>query len=125
MHYTLLEGLLQPIAENFKPQLVLVSAGYDAHLEDPLGGMRVTDEGFAALTSLLCDIATQYADSKLAMVLEGGYDLSALARGVHSSIDVMTGTTASPPKSPQSNQQASLINQIFAHHRTIWPHAGT
>jgi acetoin utilization deacetylase AcuC-like enzyme len=83
VHYTLMEGLLWPIAEQFKPDLVLVSAGYDSHREDLLGGMRVTDEGFAAFTSLLCDIATRYAGGKVAMILEGGYDLAALARGVH------------------------------------------
>ena len=67
------QHVLVPIADRFCPDLVLVSAGYDAHEADPLGGMDVTDEGYAALMAIIRDIAKRHANDRLALVLEGGY----------------------------------------------------
>ncbi len=78
--------VLTPVADAFRPDLVLVSAGYDAHEHDPLGGLRVTDEGFAALAAHVRDIARRHAKGRIACTLEGGYDLAALASGVRSTI---------------------------------------
>ena len=73
-----LRDVLMPAAEAFAPQLVLVSAGFDAHESDPLGGLAVTEDGFAAATELLMGLADRHADGRIALILEGGYDLSGI-----------------------------------------------
>lgn len=65
--------------ETFKPELVFISAGFDAHYLDPLGGMNLSEKDFGTLTSIVKEIAEKYAKGKLISVLEGGYDLNALA----------------------------------------------
>jgi acetoin utilization deacetylase AcuC-like enzyme len=62
--------------------LVLVSAGFDTHHDDPLGGMEVTEKGFARMTQVLMEIAEATAQGKLAITLEGGYDVSGQSRSV-------------------------------------------
>src|SRR5262249_45380767 len=70
-------GALERLAERLRPELVLVSAGFDAHAKDPLGGMRVTEEGFTRMTSALREVATTFAGGRVVSLLEGGYDASA------------------------------------------------
>jgi acetoin utilization deacetylase AcuC-like enzyme len=88
-----LRTVVLPAAERFRPQFVLVSAGFDAHRDDPLASLRVTEAGFAAMTSLLMDIAGRLCEGRLVAVLEGGYDLEALAR----SVEAVVGTMADSP----------------------------
>jgi len=76
------EKILKPIALEYRPQLVLVSAGFDTHCDDPLGGMEVTEKGFARMTQILMEIADTTAQGKLAITLEGGYDVSGQSRSV-------------------------------------------
>ncbi len=83
-----LEHLL-PAAAAFRPQLVLISAGFDAHERDPLGSMQVTDAGFARLAGLVLDIANQHAQGRVLAMLEGGYDLEGLAGGVWATMGVL------------------------------------
>jgi acetoin utilization deacetylase AcuC-like enzyme len=79
-----------PIAHEFAPQLVLVSAGFDAHASDPLGGMRVSEQGFEAMAQAMLSIAREHASGRLLAVLEGGYDVAALASSVETVIGRMT-----------------------------------
>ncbi|MCK5709191.1 MAG: histone deacetylase, partial [Deltaproteobacteria bacterium] len=72
------EEILTPIIDQYKPQFILVSAGFDIYFEDPLGGMKVTPEGFAKLTRLLTDAADKICDGKIVFLLEGGYNLDGL-----------------------------------------------
>ena len=76
------DKILRPIALEYQPQLVLVSAGFDIHHDDPLGGMEVTEKGFARMTQILLEIAEATAQGKLAITLEGGYDVSGQSRSV-------------------------------------------
>ena len=76
------ERILAPIADRFEPEFILVSAGFDIAAGDPLGGMAVTPAGFGLLTSSLMAMAERTAAGRLALVLEGGYDLAALRDGV-------------------------------------------
>jgi len=78
---TFQEGLV-PAADRFKPELVLISAGFDAHRDDPLAGLQVTEEGYAELTRIVRQVANAHAGGRLVSVLEGGYHLQALARSV-------------------------------------------
>lgn len=71
---------LASAVERFQPELVLVSAGFDSRIGDPLGQFRLTDEDFADLTRLMMDLARQHADGRLISVLEGGYNLDGLAK---------------------------------------------
>lgn len=73
---------LLPALDAFKPDLLLVSAGFDSRIDDPLGQFRLQDEDFAALTRLLLDYAAQHCQGRLVSVLEGGYNLSGLASAV-------------------------------------------
>ncbi len=80
-----------PALERFQPDFLLVSAGFDPHRDDPLGGMTVTERGFAAMTSALKDAARRLCDGRLVLLLEGGYDLSGLADSVHACVEVLAG----------------------------------
>lgn len=77
-----LRDVLVPAAERFKPDFVLLSAGFDAHRADPLGNLEVSTEAYAEATGILVDIAERFAEGRLVSVLEGGYDLDALAESV-------------------------------------------
>ena len=68
-------GLLEPVAMAFKPELVLVSAGFDIYYQDPLGGMKMTSRGFAYLTRILMNIADACCQGRLVLALEGGYHI--------------------------------------------------
>ncbi len=76
------ERILRPVALEFQPDLVLVSAGFDTHRDDPLGGMRMTAEGYAVLTRILMEIADSCCKGRLVLTLEGGYHLAALRDSV-------------------------------------------
>lgn len=86
--------ILVPAADWFKPDLVLVSAGFDPHRFDL--ALNVTYDGFAALTGIMQDIAEMHCQGRLAFVLEGGYHLESLSHGVHAVLEVLAGKE--PPK---------------------------
>jgi len=77
---------LLPAAREFRPDFVLISAGFDAHEDDPLGQMRVTTGGFAELTRIVKQIAEEQCQGRLVSVLEGGYDLKGLAASVEAHV---------------------------------------
>ena len=76
------EGILVPKAMAFAPKLVLISAGFDAHRDDPLAGLAVTEAGYATLTRIVRRIADASAQGRIVSTLEGGYDLAALGASV-------------------------------------------
>lgn len=82
---------LVPAAESFKPQLVMISAGFDSRLGDPLGEFRLTDDDFAELTRIVMGIARDHADGRLISVLEGGYNLSGLNSATASHVETLCG----------------------------------
>ena len=92
--------IIRPIAHSYNPDLVLVSAGFDAHRDDPLANMSVTDEGFATLCAIVSDIADSHADGRLCLALEGGYNLDALGRSVAACAQILAGSSAPTAKTP-------------------------
>ncbi|MCF6316238.1 MAG: histone deacetylase family protein [Marinosulfonomonas sp.] len=78
-----------PAIEAFKPSLILVSAGFDAHRADPLAGLEWGDDDFRWLTSRICDVADKVCDGRIVSTLEGGYDLDALAASVAAHVEVL------------------------------------
>jgi len=84
--------VLAPIAHLYGPDILLVSAGFDIYRDDPLGGMSVTESGFSELARIILDIAARCCNAKVLFVLEGGYDVAGLARGVKAVITTMKGS---------------------------------
>jgi acetoin utilization deacetylase AcuC-like enzyme len=87
--------ILVPAADWFEPELLLVSAGFDPHPFDL--AMNVSFEGFAAMTGILQQVARRHCQGRLAFVLEGGYHLLSLSRGVKTVLDVLGGGSVTPP----------------------------
>lgn len=83
------ESILYSVAQRFEPHIVLVSAGFDAHRDDPLASMNVTEDGYAQMTSIVRDIAERYCEGRLVSLLEGGYNLEALARSVERHLQIL------------------------------------
>lgn len=87
--------ILRPVAMEFQPDIVLASAGHDAHKDDPLGGMKMSTSGFGAIAGLVKSIADECCDGMLAVTLEGGYNLEAQAESVVSELRAFQGTVPS------------------------------
>jgi acetoin utilization deacetylase AcuC-like enzyme len=85
------DEIILPIARQFAPDFVLVSAGFDCDGRDPLGGLDVSPAGFAMMAAACRRLADETADGRLVAVLEGGYDLDAIDQGVATVLDVMHG----------------------------------
>lgn len=83
-------------AERFRPEWILVSAGFDPHQRDPLGGMEVTEQGFGAMARVLIDLAMKFAQGRIAFLLEGGYDLAGLRHSVAAVLAELQSVARSP-----------------------------
>jgi len=90
-------SIVVPVVRQFAPDLLLVSAGFDAHERDPLAGMRLTTPAFAAMTLELRAVAEECSAGRLALVTEGGYDLHALGASLGGVVQAL----ASPPLPPE------------------------
>jgi len=95
------ENRLVPAAREFRPEFVLISAGFDAHEADPLGGMNVTADGFATLTDIVMGLADEFAGGRLVSALEGGYSLDGLSSSVVAHLGRLSGLSV-PPNSDSS-----------------------
>lgn len=84
-----MEHTVLPAVRAFRPEMILVSAGYDAHEDDPIGGLRATDADFRRLATLVRGLAGEAAEGRIIAVLEGGYDPAVLARCVADTIEVL------------------------------------
>jgi len=112
--------ILAPIALEYKPELVLVSAGFDPFVKDPLGGMKLTGEGFGALAGIVQDIARQTCDGKVLMTLEGGYNPEGLRNGVRAVLQTLIGQPAPVPKNAPSADADEVIARIVSVHKNYW-----
>jgi acetoin utilization deacetylase AcuC-like enzyme len=84
-----METALLPRIDAFRPDLIVISAGFDAHRLDPLGGLNLVEEDFAWATMRLMEIAEQHAKGRIVSVLEGGYHLEGLARSVAAHVETL------------------------------------
>ena len=116
------DELLVPMLLDWRPEILLVSAGFDAHARDPLGGMEVSTAGFAAFAARACAVADDICGGKIALALEGGYDLEALAESVAQVVSVLAepelGAREFPAPSPGGIRMAAALRAI---HATHWP----
>jgi acetoin utilization deacetylase AcuC-like enzyme len=83
------EAEVFPALEAFKPEMILISAGFDAHADDPLAQLNWREADFAWLTHRLCDLADRHAQGRVVSCLEGGYDLAALTASVAAHVGVL------------------------------------
>ena len=115
---SLVEHVVVPLARSFAPQLVLISAGYDAHREDPLATCRVTEEGFRAIAAAIVAVGAEL-EAPIGAVLEGGYALAPLARSVAATLEVL----AAPPDREAREPAALLPLTVQARSRLSrwWP----
>ncbi|HXF93867.1 MAG TPA: histone deacetylase [Nitrospiraceae bacterium] len=81
-YFDVFQRVLVPAADAFRPDFVLISAGFDAHKDDPLAGMGLTEEGYAGLTRIVAAIARRHSRKRILSCLEGGYNLAALSASV-------------------------------------------
>jgi acetoin utilization deacetylase AcuC-like enzyme len=89
-----MERRVLPAVDAFKPELVLISAGFDAHKRDPLANLELVEDDFAWATEQLCDLAETHCDGRLVSTLEGGYDLDALAASTAAHVKVLMERSA-------------------------------
>lgn len=131
-YIAVLSRVLVPVALEYEPELILVSAGFDVHESDPLAGMGVTYRGFEEMTKLVMHVGRACCPGRVVHVLEGGYDLQVLDRGVETVLrtmldagetdeDVATGEEG-PRTAGQSPGSAAdaVLERVLAHHRGYW-----
>ncbi|HOC38562.1 MAG TPA: histone deacetylase [Thermodesulfobacteriota bacterium] len=107
-YMSIFRDLLQPLAREFAPEFLLVSAGFDIYFQDPLGGMQVTPEGFGRLARVLLDTANEVCGGRLALVLEGGYSLEGLRDSVRSVLLELSGKSSISDHSPTPDPSYDL-----------------
>ena len=123
----ILHKILQPVALEYKPELVLLSAGFDTYFQDPLGGMRVTPKGFAAMTRILLNIADACCQGRLVAVLEGGYHVAGLTKSVKAVLEEMLDEThfteerlSALEKEVDEEASQSVINKVISRISHYW-----
>ena len=111
-----------PVLREFEPELLLVSAGFDAHVRDPLAGMRMTTAGFAALTTRLLRVADEFCAGRAVFVTEGGYDTSALAECCQSVIDLTSADALQepPPAAGDTSRADAIAPDVRRVHAATW-----
>lgn len=102
------EQIITPISEQFKPELILVAAGFDGHYADPLSSLRLTAPDFSAMTVDLMRLADRWAGGRLVMALEGGYNLKSLACSVAETVARLSGANTFL-KDPGENISAQTL----------------
>jgi acetoin utilization deacetylase AcuC-like enzyme len=113
--------LVAPIVRQFRPDFVLVSAGFDADHRDPLGGMELTPAGFGAMARACVALADESAGGSLAAVLEGGYDLNAIVEGVDATLGAMRGETpGATPETADARRADPVLARVRAAHAPYW-----
>lgn len=120
-YLTIFDELLVPAARLFRPELILVSAGYDAHWMDPLANMRLSVTGYAHLVERLLDLADELCQGRLVFGLEGGYDLGALSHSILSTLRRLSHSKQGPsdPFGPAPGGErdiSKLLDQLRALH---------
>jgi acetoin utilization deacetylase AcuC-like enzyme len=122
--FKIFEQVLYPIGRAFKPELIFVSAGFDTYVADPLGGMRVTPEGYAAMTRLIMELARECSSERLAITLEGGYHLTGLRESVKAVLKELVGEsilTADDLEGLEKGAVPPIIQEVMQVHRPYWP----
>lgn len=117
------QEILVPVAEEYRPDLILVSAGQDGYRGDPIAGMRLTAAGYGVMAQIVREIADRYAGGRLMGVLEGGYDLEGLGASICAILEAwITGKTA-PAHLPEAEvrpEVAAAVAEVKENQRGYW-----
>ena len=113
--------IVVPVARAFDPELVLVSAGFDAYVGDPLAGMRLTADGYGELAAACLQAASGAAHGRAVFVLEGGYDLDGLSTGAAAVVGQMLGGPRPTITAPCASSFATLVASQRRFLATWWP----
>ncbi len=123
------QRLLVPVVRDYRPEMVFVSCGFDAHVDDPLAAMTVTGEGFRAMARIVRALADELCAGRLVLVLEGGYALSGLAEGTAAVLDelIVAEPGPLPPTAPLApgGPLAGVVERVGAVHRDRHPEVGS
>jgi len=115
------QKIVQPLINTYRPEMILVSAGFDTHMSDPMQGMAVTPEGYAAMTRILKTMAEKICDGRLVLVLEGGYHFMGQAESVMKVIEVLTGSGPAGQKLTANEwPEPDEINEVRKVHHNFW-----
>jgi acetoin utilization deacetylase AcuC-like enzyme len=87
------DEIFKPVVEKFRPQMLFISAGFDAHWNDPLTSLGLSTQGFFNISKKLVELAEEYCNNKIVFVLEGGYDPHNIANGAEAVFDALTNST--------------------------------
>jgi acetoin utilization deacetylase AcuC-like enzyme len=118
VYLSVFNTLVAPIGRSFQPDLIVVSAGYDAHSRDPLALMEVTTTGFRAIAANLMALAGEVSEGRIVFTLEGGYDLEALSGSFAATLEMLAD-----PADPPSSDGMSItpeVEEITAFHSSLW-----
>jgi acetoin utilization deacetylase AcuC-like enzyme len=121
--------ILVPVARHFEPEIILVSCGFDAHRDDPLASMDVSESGYAAMTSIVRSLADDLCDSRLVFVLEGGYSASSLIEGTRAVVGAMTsqatGNTGEDGDTSPGTTLRGIVDRVASVHASRVPGIGS
>jgi acetoin utilization deacetylase AcuC-like enzyme len=120
LYLSLVQQVVIPLARAFTPQLVLISAGYDAHRDDPLANCRVTEEGYAAMTAAMLETSRSIG-APLGCVLEGGYALGALAQSVAATLEALILVSGGAAADVEMLAPAPVAEAARERLREWWP----
>jgi acetoin utilization deacetylase AcuC-like enzyme len=110
-----MQGVIAPMAENFRPSLILVSAGFDAHWKDPLTTLGVSTPGFYAISRRLVELAGELCEGKIVFALEGGYDPLNVAGGVEAVFAALNGSPGAPdPYGASPHREPGIEERVEA-----------
>jgi acetoin utilization deacetylase AcuC-like enzyme len=118
--------VLQPVALAFKPELIMVSAGFDIYYQDPLGEMKVTPQGFADLTRILMNIADTCCQGHLVLALEGGYHIDGITESVKIVLKELRDETHVPEEELNRLENSAherinpVINRVIEQIEPLW-----
>jgi acetoin utilization deacetylase AcuC-like enzyme len=123
-----LRRILVPVAQRFAPEMILVSCGFDAHREDPLASMDLSEAGYRAMTSLVRQLADELCNSRLAFVLEGGYAAVSLGEGTRAVLSALLSQTTEKicfsDDLPAGSALRSIVDRTAAVHGRTYPGIG-
>ena len=115
------QRIVLPVLDQFRPQLLLISAGFDGHVDDPLGAFQLSTGQYTRLTHLLTGVADRHCAGRVVAVTEGGYDLDAFEACLRSSLDALDGRDAgaAAPEGPHVRGTAA-VTAVRSHLGAIW-----
>jgi acetoin utilization deacetylase AcuC-like enzyme len=120
-YLAILDSLILPVILSYKPDFILVSAGFDLYADDPLGGMEVSVEGFGAMTRLLMEAASEVCRDRLLIILEGGYHIQGQAMGVEAVLNQLSDKAGRPDINPHfSHSLTKELEPVIETHHPFW-----